>query len=297
VSKLTIIDDFPLCCVFVATLATCMTAAGCFTYTKGDYVGTETIEGTEVVTSWDYSFRRLVGPSKPNGIIRFKLERSPRYMVKTIAKYSEIRQPNKTVGLLIGASGVGIGLAGEKSNDQPVKTATAITGYAMIIGGIGIYLDGPRITKGYVEGDTGSVEGVGTPVPVPHASILAWCSLGTRTLQSNEIGEFDLCLVQDFRFTESIAEQLELGLSCENPSLDQLVFLNCSDWMVPYVQTDFDGGIYDSATVSSRRLFEYHHGETYRILNADNHDWVQIEFVTGRGWIPAQAGTKVWKLR
>lgn len=280
------------------------TFQGCYTVTGGDLIGQRKVAGSERLKSWSYVIELPSRPTQAHPEAVFQIVRTPLYDVQYVNLHSAIYEANHGANFLLTLTGAGLVYGGLKTDTSSLalkilKASMLVGGTLAVIYGVEALLFSPRepfTSSRPVEGESNYKTEKGLAEPLKRKTVQVRIKGKTRAYTTNWEGKFSVDLVREYGLTAfKSAEQINILVNCSELSVSKNFVISSAEWTVPILRVEAqEGWVYESPSIFSRRIGQYKRGETLRIEELGDVQWVKIRTRNATGWIPKIAGSVVW---
>jgi len=283
--------------------------SGCYSYSKGELVRKDEIEGSRKVIKFNYRLATFKAPTKNDASIIVKYEEEPIFSFKAIEKYEELNSPTffylltytfivvSTLGfgaLLIFIIDPEIHRWVNNSNNNQWKT---IEVEGREIKCYKTSWDYYETTGRTIDGNSIELTEEGGFKPKPKRNLRITLNSINKEYITNNEGLIKVDLIDDFSLKSFNAPKLiEILIKPDGIDQNYQIELNSTDWTVPFfrvntnavqIENEENGKIIEIGTAVK--------GEFFLIIH-ESGDLIKIKYHNQEGYIPKNAGEKFWAI-
>ena len=288
--------------------------SGCYTYSRGEFVRTETLQASSEPSSHEARVRIASSPTVKNPKLIIEISSVPVYEELLVDKHREIRVivEHKDNGIPITLSVVGgmsailgaiVIAGGNLGNEVPRERGWIGFGGGLLALWLGLKLydgtvDTLKVPTGkLVDGERRSVFREDDGFPIANYTIEVKYGTKLKKTSTDQFGRLSIHMVEDFELTAfDRPETIVLHILANNPRLEQQIEVSSKEWTVPYFRAGNATVRIRSSSISNSNIIgTMPRGEELLVLDEGYATHV-VQFGTTRGYVDANDGALFWSI-
>ncbi len=288
---------------------------GCYStsYTKGHYLRTDRVPGTEEIIRWTLQGSVITEPDPENPVITLRINKVPYQRVATVEKYTRIQKKEpiakdakevEVLGLLMGVIGMAIGFEGIANDDDlqlVLGLLIEILAFIPVYGADGIIyrLEAGASSQvaGTIDGETGHAFKLGVPNVLLNERIIIRTRRGTTSNYiTDSSGAITIDLVNDLGLgTFQSPDPIDFAFANSDTTLIGSFSLSPRDWTVPQIQILGQGHwVRSEPNSNSKRLGKLETSEIHQLTERKSGGWEEIVYNGQKSWVYKPQGSRFW---